>query len=223
MKAGRDETSDWLHPLPFLRHSGAVGFSPQDIVTCFEVTDEIVDEALRPAASLLEASPRERVFRLLDHMAKIAAPRTGSSRILEVLGRVGGCDWVDGNLVVKVLATETGCTVRVLLDDGVSVTKMRDELPLPVPAEELFLFVERRSELVRPLVVTARGETYIQLSTEATSTRSDTTANPVIFTGSSLEQVPPEPPPPLPPKMSAVSVVGRVPIQKKMVPVPKKG
>ncbi len=193
-----------------------------DIGTCFEVTDEILDEALRPAASLLEASPRERVFRLLDHMARIAAPRTGAGRILEVLARVGGCDWIDGALIVKILATERGTSLRVLVDDGVSVAKLRDELTLAVPVEELFTFVERRATQLAPLLVSARGETYVQLSTEVSSVRSETAASSVLFTGSSLQAVPPEPPAPFPPRALGASVVGRIPIQKRMVPTSKK-
>ena len=123
------------------------------IATCFEVTDDVVDAALRPAQDMNDASPRERVFALLEHMCAIARPKQGSPRILRVLARVAGCDWVDGQLEVRVVSHGATTGLELFVNDGLSLTKMRGPLELAVPYDELRKAIASKPELVRPLLV----------------------------------------------------------------------
>ena len=134
------------------------------IATCFEVTDDVVEEALRPASDMNDASPRERVFALLEHMARIARPKAGSPRVLRVLARIAACDWVDGELEVRVIAHATKTAIELYVNDGLSVSKMRDGLELSVPYEELRKAIGAKPELILPLVVTGQvGATKTRL------------------------------------------------------------
>lgn len=122
-----------------------------DIATCFEVTDDHVDAALRPATDLNDPGPRARVFALLDHMATIALPRQGASRILCVLARIATCDWLEGALEVRVFPDGDDSLIELVVDDGLSVSKLRDSLRLAVPYAELRKAIVQRPLLVSPL------------------------------------------------------------------------
>jgi hypothetical protein len=126
-----------------------------EIATCFEVTDDHVEEALRPATDLTDPGPRARVFALLDHMAAIALPRRGAARILSVVARVSACDWIEGALEVRVVPDGDETLVELVVDDGLSVSKLRDPLRLAVPYAELRKVITQRPEMLAPLAPTA--------------------------------------------------------------------
>lgn len=121
--------------------------------TCFEVGDEQIERALAPASSLDDALPRERVFALLDRMAEVAKPRQGATRILPVLARLASCDWLEGDLEIRIGATEEGTTVDLLVNDGVLLSRLRPSLSLAVPFEELEVGVGRLGAAISPLAL----------------------------------------------------------------------
>lgn len=134
------------------------------IATCFEVTDDVVELALRPASDMNDESPRGRVFALLEHMASIARPKAGAPRILRVLARVAACDWVDGELEVRVVAHASKTSIELYVNDGLSVSKMRDALELAVPYDELKNAIGAKPDLILPLIVTGQvGATKTRL------------------------------------------------------------
>jgi hypothetical protein len=125
----------------------------QDIETCFEVSDELIGDALRAPDSLREPSPRQKVFALLDHMRDIARPRRGAARILSVIAQMSTCEWIDGYLEVRVTGDGRSTAIDLLVDDGIGLERLRPTLRLAVPFEELRKVAATRAASLAPMVV----------------------------------------------------------------------
>ena len=125
-----------------------------DFTSCFAVTEAHLQRALEPAASLTDSSPRERVWALIDRMIAVAKPKQGAAKILLVLGRMAGADWIDGRLEVRVRRgpSGVGVVIEVLVDDGLSVTRLRPPMRVGVPFGELVGAIELHEDMVSPLV-----------------------------------------------------------------------
>lgn len=188
------------------------------VKTCFEVTDEIVEAALRPSRDMGEPSPRERVFQLLDHMAAIAKPKQGAARMLRVLARMAACDWVDGELDLRVVAHGDSTALELYVNDGLSVTKMRDALEIAVPYGEISKAMAAKPELLHPLVVMGQvGASKTRLMATGRSGPSMpplSAANADLFSASPLPPVrqatrrPPKSPPIPPPRARQQTMLG---------------
>lgn len=200
--------------------------------TCFELTDEIVQTALRPAESLDDQGPRARVFALLDHLTKIARPKQGAPKILLVLARLATCDWIDGALEVRVIGHDGRVSIELFVDDGLSLTKMRAPLEIQVPYEEFRKAVAARPDALRPLVVAGQiGPSKLRLTAGAPSDEDEApksavasamfrAARPVPPPADTPREEPDEPPKPSSRRSRTApkpAVIGRVALEKRTV------
>lgn len=199
------------------------------IGTCFEVTEDVIEEALKPAADLMEESPRERVFALLSHMAEIARPRQGGVKLLDVLAGLARCDWLEGSLEVRFTGDAERTTVELLVDDGLCTVKLRDALRLGVPLAEFAKVLAARPGGWPPLAPDGAGDGRILLRTGARDDDDDprSAVAPDLFENQSTRAVLPTPPPPPaaapPPRPDAKSApdgatLGKVALEKRLVP-----
>lgn len=200
------------------------------IGTCFEVTEDVIEEALRPAADLMEQSPRERVFALLTHMAAIARPRQGAVKLLDVLAGIAKCDWIEGSLEVRLGGDAERTTVELLVDDGLCTARLRDVLRLQVPFGEFRKVLTARPSGWRPLGV--EGEVEEDGVSLKTGARDEDDADPRsavmpdLFENQSTRAVLPTPPPPavlplVPEARKSVpdgATLGKVTLEKRLVP-----
>ncbi|MCC6648997.1 MAG: hypothetical protein IT374_25950 [Polyangiaceae bacterium] len=195
------------------------------IGTCFEVTEDVIEEALRPAADLLEESPRERVFALLVHMAAIARPRQGSVKILDVLAGVSRCDWLEGSLEVRMAGDAERTTVELLVDDGLCTVKLRDTLRLEVPIAEFKKVLAARPGGWSPLALDEAVGDEVRLRAGSGGDEDPRSAvAPDLFENQTTRAVTPTPPPPpIAPPDARKSVpdgaaLGKVVLEKRLVP-----
>lgn len=197
------------------------------IGTCFEVTEDVIEEALRPAADLMEQSPRERVFALLTHMAQIARPRQGGVKLLDVLAGVAKCDWIEGSLEVRMAGDAERTTIELLVDDGLCTVRLRDMLRLEVPLAEFKKVLLARPTGWSPLALS--GEVYDGGLALKTGTRTEgdddprSAVMPDLFENQSNRSIPPTPPPPPVPRelrkhTPDPTALGKVVLEKRLVP-----
>ena len=125
-----------------------------DFRTCFEVEDRHIEGALAPAATVDDVLPRQKVFDLLDRMAQVAKPRQGAPRILAVIARLCSCDWLDGDLEVRVLARGADTFVDLVVHDGMLRSRLRPTLVVRVPFLEFETALRRIEGFIEPLQIT---------------------------------------------------------------------
>ncbi len=136
-----------------------------DFATCFEVDDELIAEALAPAGSLNEASPRDKVLALLERMAEVSSPRQGASRALIVLAGVCGCSWLEGTLNVKLGSVGDQTIIELAVDDGLNLNRLHSPLVFHVPLLEFEQTVRRRPADIQPLYPAKITNQNIELHT----------------------------------------------------------
>jgi hypothetical protein len=190
-----------------------------DIETCFEVSDELIGDALRAPESLREPSPRQKVFALLDRMMDIARPRQGAARILSVLAQMSTCDWIDGYLEVRVTGDQRSVSIDLLVDDGIGLERLRPTLRLQVPYEELRKIAITRAASLAPMVVKGTvTETAFRLTTW---NRSRSSTRPPSASESALPRPPAKRNPSIPPaRARMVTVMGIAPPANKSRSIP---
>ena len=123
------------------------------ITSCLDVTDEHIRRALAAARSLSEASPRERCFALLKRMVEVARPGAGAPRILTLLAQMAKRDWLEGDLVVRMIGDEELAVLELLIDDGTSRERIVGPLRIDVPLTEFVTAVRETAALLLPLRV----------------------------------------------------------------------
>ena len=122
-----------------------------DFDSCFEVDDQRIDSALAPVATVADALPREKVFALLDRMAEIAKPGQGAPRVLFVIARLASCDWIDGDIEVRLHASGQKTVIDLMVDDGMLQSRLRPSLEVAVPFQEFETALGRITEFIAPL------------------------------------------------------------------------
>ena len=119
--------------------------------SCEEVNDRRIHEVLAPAQSLDDAPPRARVLALLDRMAEVLEPSKGAERILVLLSRMADCDWLEGQLEVRLRVLDTGTRLDLLVFDGLSLERLHRPLLLNAPLAELLAFIDADPAAIFPL------------------------------------------------------------------------
>lgn len=104
--------------------------------SCLDVKDEHITQALAAARSLSDPSPREKALALLEHMVKIAAPNTGVPRVLVLFAQMARRDWIEGDLIVRLIGDAELTVVELLADDGASRERIAGPLRVDVALEE---------------------------------------------------------------------------------------
>ena len=116
-----------------------------ELKSCLDVRDEHITQALAAARSLNDPSPREKALALLDHMVKIAAPNTGVPRMLVLFAQMARRDWIEGDLIVRLIGDAELTVVELLVDDGASRERVAGPLRVDVPLEEFRTAVAQNS------------------------------------------------------------------------------
>lgn len=168
-----------------------------EIQSCFDVTDEMIAESMRPDGGEL---PWTRVSALLSRMARVASPRRGAPKLLVVLAEMAQRDWFDSTLEVQVVRRAdpqsgviAGCEVHVLSHDGQALSPLCEPLVVAAPFEELAQVARVNPAVIAPLVLVYDEEGAIRLSTSASPTP------PGMDPSSLLRSRPPRTPVPSPP------------------------
>jgi hypothetical protein len=107
-----------------------------ELNSCLDVRDEHINRALAAARSLSDPSPREKALLLLEHMVKIAAPNSGVPRMLVLFAQMARRDWIEGDLIVRLIGDAELTVVELLIDDGASRERIAGPLRVDVPLEE---------------------------------------------------------------------------------------
>jgi hypothetical protein len=158
------------------------------IKSCLEVTDADIADALAPARSLIEPGPRERSLALVSHMAAIATPGRGAPKILLLLAHIATRDWLDGELVVKLIGDTEVSVIEVFVDDGLSRVRLLGPLRIDAPLGEFGAGLATHAHLILPLVVEGAIEPRrIELRTSAIGRR---TSIPPSFSAVSASLLP---------------------------------
>lgn len=122
------------------------------ITSCSDVTDDDIRTALAAVRSFAEPSPREKTLALLGRMVEVARPASGAPRILVLLARMAKRDWLEGDLVVRLIGDTELSVLELLVDDGASRERMVGPLQLDVPLHEFSSALERNPTHFVPLV-----------------------------------------------------------------------
>jgi hypothetical protein len=105
------------------------------IETCFEVSPELIDYVLARGPAN-ERTPRQKAIALLERMAEVARPRRGAGKIFELLSALAACNWLGGELDVRLLG-DAQTKLDVLVDNGLGLERLCGPLRLDVPLAEL--------------------------------------------------------------------------------------
>jgi hypothetical protein len=124
------------------------------IASCLDLSDEDIQRALAPAKSFSEPSPRARTLALITHLTEIATPNSGAPNILLVAAHLATRDWLEGDLIVRLIGDAELSVLELLVDDGVSRERIAGPLRIDVPLAEFRETVAKRPEDLVPLVRT---------------------------------------------------------------------
>lgn len=135
----------------------------EKIATCLDVTDDHIRDVLSAAKSLSEPGPRERSLALLRRMVAIAQPGTGAPRMLVLLARMAKRDWIEGDLIVRLIGDTELSVLELLVDDGASRERIAGPLRIDVPLGELVDAVDKNAAQFLPLVASDRTDRRLEL------------------------------------------------------------
>jgi hypothetical protein len=186
-------------------------FDLGQIASCLDVSDDHIREALASARSLSDPSPRDKSLALLGRMVSVAKPASGAPRILVLLARMAKRDWLEGDLVVRLIGDSELSVLELFVDDGASRERIAGPLRIDVPMDEFGAAIERNAGHFVPLVAHERSPRRIELRGTRDHFAQQRKASISAFAVELKREVggkPGEPrdahqePPPLPPKRS---------------------
>jgi hypothetical protein len=122
------------------------------VQSCRDVDDAVVRQALAPAHTMSEPSPREKILALVRHMTSIARPGEGGAGVLVVLAQMAKRSWLEGRLVVRLIGDAELSVLELLVDDGVSSERLLPPTQMDVPLAEFSLMLTTHAAELRPLV-----------------------------------------------------------------------
>ncbi len=164
--------------------------------TCFEVDQDLIEAALAPAQSLTDPAPRDKIFALIERMARVAKPRQGASRLLTVFARLAECGWLEGELEILLCDLGEATGIDVMLHDGLSFVRLHAPIRVGVPFEEFTTAFERDPLAVAPLEQAPADLDVLRLrATEATRSRGARHAADFPVPATDLPELSPDPPP----------------------------
>lgn len=122
-----------------------------EIASCMDVTESLIAEAMAPARSMNDQSPREKCLALVRHMASVACPNQSAWRVLELLARMSKRSWLEGRLVVRLIGDSELTVLELLVDDGVAAERMLPPVRMDVPLAELAKYIDGHRRELAPL------------------------------------------------------------------------
>jgi len=103
---------------------------------------------------------------LLTHLAACSAPNTGVAKALLVLARMAttACDWLDGDLIIDVVAVDEATRVDVNTELGGGLReRVFAPLVFRAPLEEFARAIERVPHMIAPLRIGTKTPQRISL------------------------------------------------------------
>jgi hypothetical protein len=125
--------------------------STPEIKSCKDVDERLLDDTFAPESGE-GLRPRERVLRLLERMARVAAPGAAAHRILEVTARLCSTDWLGGPLDVVIRDFGLATEIELRIDQGSRFERVR-VVSLAVPLAELAEWAVANPSALLPLAV----------------------------------------------------------------------
>ncbi len=122
-----------------------------DIASCMDVTEALIADAMAPAKSMNDQSPREKCIALVRHMASVACPNQSAGRVLVLLALMSKRSWLEGRLVIRMIGDSELTVLELLVDDGVAAERMLPPVRMDVPLTELAEYVEKHRRELAPL------------------------------------------------------------------------
>jgi hypothetical protein len=116
----------------------------EGVVSLTKLDAAEIDAAFAPAKAISEPLPRQRVLSLIERMTGEATSADDVTPLLEVLGRMASCSWVEGQLAVVVRSAPEGSEVDLLTYDGLSYARIGQPLPVRVALAEFVQLVAAR-------------------------------------------------------------------------------
>lgn len=119
------------------------------LLTCADLTAEEAEEA---------ASGSTELRALLKRVAEIARPGSGCPKVLMVLARLVGKEWVEGDLRIELHGDDSATTLDVLCEHGAGIReRLAPMAHLPVPFDEFARALALAPKMALPLTATEEG------------------------------------------------------------------
>ncbi|MBI5537942.1 MAG: hypothetical protein HY898_34790 [Deltaproteobacteria bacterium] len=120
---------------------------------------------------------------LIEKMASVARPNQGGARILAVLAKLDGQDWLDGRLRVEIGGDSEVCVLDVLTQlGGGFAERVWPTIAVPVSLDEIRRAVKMQPKFILPLLLKHDRPTRLVL-TAASDQRSSSLPPPIIHVG----------------------------------------
>lgn len=122
-----------------------------EFTSCSELAASHVQRAM--SAIIGEPHPRDKVLSLLRHMASVAQPGQGATKMLVVLARMAAAEWIAGVLEVRIRRLDGhSVAMDVFVDDTIDTTRLLRDLRIGAPYEEFEATVELHGQRLMPLM-----------------------------------------------------------------------
>ena len=131
----------------------------RNIRSCFGLTPIDVAKAVES---------RTETKTLLDHLASIARPNQGASKMLLIFARMAtsACDWLDGDLRLEIVGDGEVSVFEVLTELGGGLRERAlPSFVVKVPLKEFAVAVERVPGMMEPLQVRTKSDRRIVFAT----------------------------------------------------------
>jgi hypothetical protein len=171
------------------------------IARCLDLSERDVAEAV---------TTREGTRALLEHLARVSAPNTGTAKLLLVCARMAtsACDWVDGDLSIHLESEGDLTVVNASTELGGGLReRLFTPIVLKASLEEFTRAIERVPHMIAPLGVRATSPTGIVLTVSAEVRRTSLPPPSIEIAADSLFVRVPAPPPPSEKFRAALPVV----------------
>jgi len=126
---------------------------------------------------------------LLARLASVSAPETGSAKVLLLFARMAttACTWLDGDLVVELVARGDATVVEAATELGGGLReRAAPTLTLRAPLVEFTRAIERVPRMIAPLSIREKGGQRIVLTATAVVRRTSIPPAPFEISSDSL-------------------------------------
>lgn len=164
---------------------------------------------------------RPHFIALLAQLAEVSDPGQDGLKVLQLLARVSGALWMDGQLRVEILADGKRSVFELLTELGGG---LRERVCAPVtlrlPLPEIVAALERGAESIEPLFVRSKSPRRVVLSTGELARHSTMPPPMIKVKGAASTRPPPEMAPSKPPLKPPTKTPGSEIVVRKKPPRP---
>lgn len=152
----------------------------EHIERCLDLQEQDIVEAIASG---------ESTRALLARLASLSAPNTGCAKVLLLYARMAttACTWIDGDLVIELVAKGDTTVVEAATDLGGGLRERAlPTVTLRAPIAEFTRAIDRVPHMVAPLAMQAKSPKRIVLTATATVRRTSMPPAPVEISTDSL-------------------------------------